>query len=238
VASGRQPAVRGPAGGPITILLVDDHTLVREGLRRLLDAEPDFAVVGESQDGREALSMAAALDPDVIVMDIAMPELNGIEATRQLQNTAPRSRVLILSGHGEIQYVDRLVALGALGFVLKQAPVSELLAGIRATHLGRAFLSAAIRMRVAVTPAEGAPQCEAQSGCARPPTVREAEVLQLVAEGYGNKGIAVRLGISIKTVEKHRSSLMKKLDLHDVASLVRYALSEGIIEGTVQAPPR
>jgi DNA-binding NarL/FixJ family response regulator len=216
----------------ISTLLVDDHTLIRQGVRVLLEAEDDIAVVGEAQDGRQAVAMALRLHPDVVVMDIAMPLLNGIEATRQIIESVPKTRVLVLSAHSDEEYVERITELGAAGYVLKQSSLEDLATAIRAAHAGKVYLSPSITRRrpgrVGAAPNVNGPQ--------RTPgpmrlTSREAEVLQLIAEGKANKQTAAALHISIKTVEKHRTSLMTKLDIHDVAGLTRYAIAIGSIEG-------
>jgi len=213
----------------IRIVLADDHELIRHGVRALLDREPDMLVVGEAADGREAVAKTTALRPDVLVMDIAMPGLNGLEATRQILELSPAPRILILSAHCDEEYVARAMALGVAGYVLKQSSLEDLGAAIRAARAGGRWFSAELSKATAVLGARGG---------ARPPsapkaklTAREAEVLQLVAEGKANKQSAIALGISIKTVEKHRQSLMRKLDIHDVAGLTRYAIAAGIIEG-------
>jgi DNA-binding NarL/FixJ family response regulator len=216
----------------ITTLLVDDHTLIRQGVRVLLEAEDDIAVVGEAQDGRQAVEMAKKLRPDVVVMDIAMPLLNGIEATRQILEAAPTTRVLVLSAHSDEEYVERVTELGAAGYVLKQSSLEDLATAIRTANAGEIYVSPSITRRRpgrvgATSAAHGAPRGPAPLKL----TSREAEVLQLVAEGKANKQTAAALGISIKTVEKHRTSLMTKLDIHDVAGLTRYAIAIGSIEG-------
>jgi DNA-binding NarL/FixJ family response regulator len=228
VSAGRRGAI-APAP-KISILLVDDHTLIRQGVRALLEAEEEMVVVGEAEDGRQAVQMALVLRPDVVVMDIAMPLLNGIEATRQILAALPKTRVLVLSAHSDEEYVDRVTALGAAGYVLKQSSLAELATAIRTARAGRFYVSPRItrstRRRTGGLPGVG--------GGSPMPTrlsTREAEVLQLVAEGKANKQTAALLGISIKTVEKHRNGLMQKLDIHDVAGLVRYAIAVGIIEG-------
>ena len=207
------------------MLLVDDHPLICEGIRGLLGAEADIAVVGAARDGRQAVEMVARLRPDVVVMDIAMPQLNGVEATRQILDVAPRTRVLILSAHSDDEYVDRALQLGVAGYVLKQSTLEDLGTAIRSAHAGKCYLSPAISGRLRRR-AGGTPTA-AQATLSR----REAEVLQLIAEGKANKQTAAELGISIKTVEKHRQSLMRKLDIHDVAGLTRYAIRVGSIEG-------
>ena len=213
-----------------TVLVVDDHAVVRQGIRRLLDHEPDIVVVGEAKDGRQAVAMTRALDPDVVLMDIGMPKMNGIEATRQVREVAPRSRVLILSAHADDHYIEGVTALGAVGFIVKQSSLADLSRAIRETGRGGTFVSPQVRKRLldpvpGPRPGNGAP-------AKRVPRLssREAEVLQLIAEGKANKETAAELGISIKTVEKHRQRVMSKLDIHDVAGLTRYAVTAGIVE--------
>ncbi len=239
----KPPARRGrkPKGGPgprITVLLVDDHALLRQGVRVLLEAEDDLLVVGEASEGRQAVVLAAALRPDVVVMDIAMPQLNGLEAARQILTAAPTTKLLILSAHGDDEYVDRALALGVAGYVLKQSSLEDLATAIRAARAGERWFSAGVARRPA---GRGGGPKEAGGGTAPLPrarlTSREAELLQLVAEGKSNKQVAAALGISIKTVEKHRQSLMSKLDLHDVAGLTRYAIEIGSIEGRGRLDP-
>ena len=213
----------------ITVLLADDHTVVRQGLRALLEAEEDMTVVGEAENGRQAVQMAKRLQPEVVVMDIAMPQLNGLEATRQLTKESPKSRVLILSSYSDDEYVQQLTDAGASGYLVKQTAATDLVAAIREARKGNAFFSPTISKRLLD---------HYRSSLNRPPdqakptrlTPREMEVLQLIAEGYANKQIAGELFISIKTVEKHRQQLMHKLDIHDVASLTRYAIAKGVIE--------
>jgi DNA-binding NarL/FixJ family response regulator len=216
----------------ITVLLAEDHAIVREGLHRLLKTEADIEVVGEAQTGRQTVTMAKKLRPDVIVMDIAMPLLNGLEATRQILKILPATKVLILSAHGDDAYVERALELGAVGFLLKQASSHELPTAIREVKEGRPFFSASIakRLHSQKPPSQKNPLHK----CAANLTSRECEVLQLIAEGQANKEVADELGISIKTVEKHRQNLMVKLAIHDTAGLTRYAISAGIIESSVQ----
>lgn len=223
----RRAADASPA--PIRTLLVDDHTLIRQGVRVLLDSEDDIVVVGEAQDGRQAVELALQLRPDVIVMDIAMPLLNGLEATRQILHQLPKTRVLILSAHSDEEYVERVTDLGAAGYVLKQSSLEDLATAIRTAHAGKVYVSPSIQR---TGRADTAPFARSLPASIRVRlTSREAEVLQLIAEGKANKMTAAALRISIKTVEKHRQSLMTKLAIHDVAGLTRYAIAAGIIEG-------
>src|ERR1041385_8650877 len=219
----------------ITVLLADDHTVVRQGIRALLEAEEDMNVAGEAENGRQAVQMAKRLQPDVVVMDIAMPSLNGLEATRQISRESPKSRVLILSSYSDDEYVQQLTDAGASGYLVKQTAAQDLVTAIREAKRGNAFFSPAIFRRLFE---------HDRSSVGKPPgekkapklTPRELEVLQLIAEGYANKQIAGELFISIKTVEKHRQQLMHKLDIHDVAGLTRYAIAKGIIEASKGVP--
>jgi DNA-binding NarL/FixJ family response regulator len=218
----------------ITVLLAEDHTLVREGIRMMLNLEADLDVVGEAQDGRQALDLALELKPDVVLMDIAMPGLNGLEATRQLLKARPGARIVILTAHCDDAYVRHAAESGAMGFLLKQDSTHDVCRAIREVHKGRIFYSTSILERFTRIN----PQTRDRMGkTATPPsllTSREMEVLQLIAEGKANKETAADLGISIKTVEKHRGHLMKKLDIHDTAGLTRHAIAAGIIESSVQ----
>ena len=219
---------------PITILLAEDHLIVREGLRALLKSEADLEVVGEAANGRQAVELAGKLDPAVVVMDIAMPLLNGLEATRQILKTAPDTRILILSAHSDDAYVEQVIGLGAAGYLIKQTAANVLPRAIREVQKGKQFFSPSIARRLDQRN-EKIPDRE---GLLRQKNIgltsREMEVLQLIAEGKANKETAAELGIGIKTVEKHREHLMAKLDIHDTAGLTRYAISTGIIESSVQ----
>ena len=212
----------------IRILLADDHTILRDGIRALLEDEADMLVVGETEDGRSAVRMAKELHPDVVLMDIAMPLLNGLEATRQIKICCPQVKVLILSMHENEEYIRQVLATGAMGYILKDAAARDLLGAIRAVHQGEAVLSPAITRLVIedyLRWGDLKPQQEPDSL-----SPREREVLQLIAEGYTNKQIAEILTISIKTVQTHRANLMAKLDLHDRGDLIKYAIQKKIIE--------
>ena len=218
----------------ITVLLAEDHTVVREGLRKMLELEDDIEVVGEAQDGRQAITLAKKIHPDVVLMDIAMPLLNGLEATRQLLKIFPATKVLMLSAHSDDAYVANATDAGALGFLLKQTSAHDVCRAIREIHHGKTFFSPAISKRQDRLH----PQPLHRAGTLKTKitqlTSREMEVLQLIAEGKANKETASELGIGIKTVEKHREHLMDKLNIHDTAGLTRYAISAGIIESSVQ----
>jgi DNA-binding NarL/FixJ family response regulator len=218
----------------ISVLLAEDHTVVREGFRKLLDAEDDIEVIGEAQTGRHALAMAKTLCPDVVVMDIAMPLLNGLEATRQLLKANPATKILMLSAHSDDAYVEQATELGARGFLLKQTSSHELSRAIREVHKGNTFFSPSITRRRQELDRKSAARPGLPKAHLVHLTPREMEVLQLIAEGKANKETAAELGISTKTVEKHRENLMSKLNIHDTAGLTRYAIGAGIIESSVQ----
>jgi DNA-binding NarL/FixJ family response regulator len=218
----------------ITVLLAEDHQIVREGLRSLLEHEPDLQVVGEAETGRQAVQLTRKLRPAVVVMDIAMPLLNGIEATRQIRKHFPDIRVLILSAHGDDAYVEQVTALGAAGFLLKHTSSHALATAIREVRKGNNFFSPSVAKRVRD---RSRTSMDREGNFKRKNnrlSSREVEVLQLIAEGKPNKQVASELGVSFKTIDKHRQHLMGKLDIHDVAGLTRYAIAEGIIESNVR----
>ena len=219
---------------PITVLLAEDHQIVREGFRCLLSNEPDIQVVAEAESGRQAVELIKELQPEVVVMDIAMPLLNGLEATRQIRRDFPAIKILILSAHSDDAYIEQVFQLGAAGFLLKQTSSGMLAKAIREVHKGKKFYTPSVSQRLtsrqtATVGREGKPVTKLNHLSSR-----EMEVLQLVAEGKPNKQIADELKISFKTVDKHRQHLMAKLNIHDTASLTRYAISAGIIENSVQ----
>lgn len=218
----------------ITVLLVDDHTVVRQGLRALLKSEEDIEVIGEAENGRQAVTLAKAAPPDVVLMDIAMPLLNGLEATRQILRGAPGTKVLVLTSYGDDECVEQLVQAGACGYLIKQTAANDLIRAIREVQRGNAFFSPSIAKRLRDQSRGAFPR----GASGRKPcdlTSRESEVLQLIAEGFSNKQIAAELSISIKTVEKHRQQVMNKLHIHDIAGLTRYAISKGMVERDVPA---
>src|SRR5213592_836663 len=224
------PQLREVPMPAITVLLADDHMVVRQGLRALLQTERDIEIVGEAETGRQAVRLAKTLKPDVVVMDIALPQLTGLEATRQILKEVPSSRVLILSSYSDDEYVHQLTEAGAAGYLLKQTAASDLIKAVREARKGNAFFSPAISKRLLDHYREAFMKGIPVQRRTEPLTSREAEVLQLIAEGKPNKQIASELSISIKTVEKHRQQVMNKLNIHDVAGLTRYAISKGIIE--------
>jgi len=218
----------------ITVLVADDHMIIREGICSILEAADDIEVVGQAQDGRKAVELAQKLLPAVVVMDISMPRLNGLEAARQILKIAPATRILILSSHSDDAYVEQVMAMGAAGYLIKQKSLLILVAAVREASRGNKFFSPSIAKRL---------RDKDQNLCSREVlpskkitklTSREVEVLALIAAGKANKETAAELGISLIAVEKHMQTLMEKLDLHDIASLTRYAISAGIIENSVQ----
>ena len=211
----------------IKVLLADDHTIVRKGLRALIDADNDIEVVDEAEDGKEAFEKAEKLQPDVVVMDIAMPGLNGIEATRQIKKHLPGTRVLILSMHTSEEYIFQALRAGASGYLIKKAAPRDLVLAIQAAQRGETFLSPAISRTVVEEYIRKAEKTEEDP--LEKLTDREREVLQLIAEGLSNRETAERLHISIKTVETHRTHLMEKLNVQRVADLTRYAIRKGLI---------
>jgi DNA-binding NarL/FixJ family response regulator len=212
-------------------------------------AEGDITIVGEAQSGREAVQMAAQLRPEIVIMDLAMPLLNGAEATRQILKEVPMTRIVVLSSYGDDEHLQAAIAAGAAAYLLKQTAASDLVKAIREVNLGNAYFSPAIAMRLRETSCKlafEAPEAPASLAASLPTelpkpavelTSREMEVLQLIAEGFANKQIAGELGLSVKTVEKHRQAVMKKLDIHDIAGLVRHAVNKGIIEMNMAGVP-
>lgn len=217
-------------GKPITVLVAEDHNIVRQGLCSLLAADARFSVVGDVTNGRDAVHMALATQPDVILMDISMPLMNGYEAGCQILANNPRAKILILSAHTSDEYVEKMIKMGALGYLEKFSPVEVLIGAIIQVASGAPFLSTAMSKRLF----NEQTRPKNRDGVIRADrlhlTKREREVLQLVAESMANKQIAAELVISQKTVEKHRQSVMDKLNIHDTAGLTRYAMATGMIE--------
>ena len=218
----------------ISVLLADDHAIVRQGLSALLNTDGHFAIVGQARTGREAVDMARTLRPDVILMDIAMPVLNGLEATRQILAADPTAKIVILSAHSDDEYIERMSAAGISGFLEKQTSAEILTKAIREVAAGKIFFSPSIAKRLHDDRGKPRDRDGVLKANGTRLTSRESEVLQLVAEGSANKQVAAQLGISIKTVEKHRQQLMDKLNIHDTAGLTRYAIAAGVIESSVQ----
>lgn len=211
---------------PVRVLLADDHTLVRAGLRKLLESIPDFEVVGEAGDGLALLELANKLQPHLVLMDIAMPGLNGLEATARLAKAQPQIRVLILSMHQNEEYVRQALRHGAAAYLLKDAAPVELELALAAVMRGETYLSAAVSKGVMQDYVQ---RLRGQEQPGEQLSPRQREVLQLIAEGHSTKEIARRLDLAVKTVETHRSQLMKQLDIHEVAGLVRYAMRSGLV---------
>jgi DNA-binding NarL/FixJ family response regulator len=232
-----KPTDKSPLQKKIRVLLADDHNVVRQGLRALLNVEGDIDIVGEACNGRQAVQMASKLMPDVVVMDIAMPSMNGLEATRQITSQLPGTKVLVLSSYSNDDYVEELTEGGAAGYLIKQTASNELLKAIRETRRGNAFFSPAIAKHIRDNCRQALTTGKLDKKKTSPLTSRETEVLQLIAEGQPNKQIAFELSISVKTVEKHRQQLMNKLGIHDIAGLTRHAVSKGIIESTTPTGP-
>jgi len=211
---------------PVRVLLADDHTLVRAGLRKLLEATPNYVVVGEAGDGLALLELAQQLQPGLVLMDIAMPGLNGIEATGRLVKSWPNIKVLILSMHLNEEYVRQALRQGAVAYLLKDAAPLELELALSAVMRGETYLSPAVSKGVVHDYVQRLRDDEQPAAALSP---RQREVLQLIAEGHSTKEIARRLELSVKTVDTHRSQLMKQLDIHEVTGLVRYAMRVGLV---------
>ena len=208
------------------IFIADDHRIVRDGLRALIEKETDLALAGMAEDGRQALKMVRKLEPDVVIMDIAMPGLNGIDATRQIVDAVPGAKVIALSMHSEKQLINGMLRAGASGYLLKESAFEELIKAIRIVCRGKKYLSPEVTDIVLSDYLDH----PGENPVSHTPglTLREREVLQLIVEGHSTREIAGRINISVKTVESHRSNIMRKLDLHTVAELTKYAIRHGI----------
>lgn len=213
---------------PIRIVLAEDHIIVRKGIHSLLSQQPDMEVVGEASTGYEAVALAESTQADIILMDINMPELNGLEATRQIRRLQPSVKVLVLTMYSNEEYVLQLLQAGAAGYVVKQSIPAELITAIRAVHEGNTFLSPLIAKGVIDAYLHHAPTAEQGDNYSKL-TDREREVLQLLVEGFGVREIAQKLFISSKTVGVHRANLMEKLEVNNMVDLVKYALRKGVI---------
>jgi two-component system response regulator NreC len=213
----------------IRILIADDHVIVRDGLRQLLNSQSDMEVTGEAEDGREALKKVKALHPDVILLDIAMPRLSGLEVITLIREASTATQVVVLSMHAKETYVQQVLASGALGYVLKASPSTDILEAIRTTHRGEYFLSSRLKAEVIGQYLKTRPAAVAVRGYELL-TEREQQVFRLVAQGHSTAQIADILCVSAKTVEKHRTSLMNKLGVHDRMELLKYAIKIGVVD--------
>ena len=213
----------------IKLLVADDHKIFRQGIKKLLEEESDLQVVGEASDGRDAVKKATELKPDVILMDIAMANLNGLEATRHIKKQLPSAKVIMVTMHKNEEYVLQSFQAGASGFILKEGAVEELVSAIRSINSDKSFLSPSISKTLI-----DAYMRKMETGKTETPfdllTDMEREVLQLIAEGYTNREVAKSLFISVKTVEAHRAHIMQKLNIHDIAKLVKYAIQKGLVD--------
>jgi DNA-binding NarL/FixJ family response regulator len=213
----------------LRLLVADDHKIFRQGIKKLLDEESDLSIVGEAADGREAVQKATELKPDVILMDIAMANLNGLEATKKIKKVLPSARVIMLTMHKNEEYILQSFQAGASGYILKEGAVEELVSAIRSIYQDKSFLSPTISKTLI-----DAYLRKMETGKTETPfdllTDREREVLQLIAEGYTNREVAKALFISVKTVEAHRAHIMQKLNIHDIAKLVKYAIQKGLVD--------
>jgi DNA-binding NarL/FixJ family response regulator len=219
------------------ILIVEDHTLLRVGLRALLSQDPDIEVAGESEDGRDAVRAIGTINPDLVLMDLSMPRTNGIEAIREIKRRYPTVRVLVLTLHKADEYIHESLKAGADGYILKDATHEELRSAIHTVLRGKTYLSPDISGKV-ISGYLGGPGGTRFSSAWDMVTHRERQVLKLVAEGHSNKHIAEYLCLSVKTVEKHRANLMKKLDLHSASSLTAFAIDRGLVSSDASANPK
>lgn len=214
----------------VRLLLVDDHPIIRSGLRMLFQAEPSLTIVGEADSGAAGIAMVEQLHPDVVIMDVAMPGMNGIEATRRIKAVSPETTVLALTMHEDEQYFFEMLNAGASGYIPKRAAPDDLVSAIKVVAKGNVFLYASLARFLIRDMADRA-EAEPQTG-EDVLTAREREVLTLIADGYTNREIADTLVISVKTVERHRENIMAKLDIHNRVELVRYAIKKGMIDAS------
>ncbi len=213
---------------PIRVLLAEDHTIVRDGLRMLLQSAPDFTVVAEAANGREAVARAKETQPDVAILDISMPELSGLEATRLIKAESPQTQVLILTMHESDEYFFRALEAGASGYVLKKAATQDLIAATRAVARGEAFLYPSVAKKLIADYVQRAQSATEQTGYASL-SEREREILLLIAEGSSNQQIAERLSVTTSTVQTHRAHILEKLGLQSTADIIKYAIQHGLI---------
>jgi DNA-binding NarL/FixJ family response regulator len=221
----------------ISVLICDDHSIVRSAMKCLLETADDVQVVGEAENGHSCVKEVRRLRPDVVIMDIAMPLLNGMEAARQISKAVPKTKILVVSSYGDEEHVHQVIKSGAAGYLLKQSAADDLLEAVRETYRGNVFFSPTISRHLARPAGSDLPEGQIKPKVHEALTLREAEILQLIAESYPNKQIADILSLSTKTIEKHRQSLMQKLGIHGIAALTRYAMSCGAIEPAVAGVP-
>lgn len=214
---------------PIKIFLADDHTIVRQGLAKLLEAEPHIKVVGEAQDGREAVNKVPKINPDIVIMDIAMPLLNGIEATRQIKKLSPQTKIIILSMHSHDRYISELISLGASGYLLKDSTGVEIIKAVSAAMKGDVYLSPSISRRV-IDDYLTLKKTSSREDLYAKLSNREREVFQMIAEGHSTKKIADILFVSASTVKTHRANIMEKLQLKNISQLIQFAIRLGIVD--------
>jgi len=220
----------------IRVVLADDHTIVRQGMRKLLEGSLEMEVVGEASDGKEAVEAAQRLMPDVVIMDISMPVLNGLEATRQICKLLPQTKVLILTMHAEKEYIFKILQCGASGYLLKGSSMEELITALQTVQRGDLYLSPPVSKSVIEDYIADAPKGSGARGKSPRLTAREHEILQLITEGHTSKAIASILSLSTKTVETHRAHIMQKLDIHNTAGLIKYAIQKGWVEVSTTPP--
>ncbi len=215
--------------GKIRVLITDDHAIVREGLKQLLDSQPDMETIGEAGDGREALEKVKSLHPDVVLLDLTMPHLGGLEVAHLISEVMPKTQIVVFSMHGKESCVKQVLASGALGYVLKASPSSDILTAVRSAYRGEYFLSSKLKAEVIGKYVKGQTGTPSVSGYDLL-TEREQQIFRLVAQGHSTGRIADVLCISPKTVEKHRTSIMNKLDIHDRFELLKYAIKIGVVD--------
>jgi DNA-binding NarL/FixJ family response regulator len=218
----------GMMGQKVRIVIAEDHTILREGLRSLLSSDPNFEIVGEAEDGREAIRCVEKLKPDLILTDLSMPRMNGMEAIKEIRRISPVTKILVLTVHKTEEYILATFRAGANGYLLKDSTHAELVMAVKKVLSGKQYISPEISAKVIEGYLEGKKTLKSQTSW-ETLTQREREILKLIAEGYKNKEIADDLCISVKTVEKHRANLMEKLNLHNVQALTTYAIEEGLV---------
>ena len=212
----------------VKVVIAEDHTILREGLKALLGSDPDLEVCGEADNGKDAIKLVQRLNPDIVLMDLSMPRIHGLEAIREIRKTNPTTKILVLTVHDDEEYISATLRSGASGYVLKNDSYNELLSSIKTVLRGKPYLSPAISQTIIQGYLDGKKSDDVRTGY-ETLTARERETLKLIAEGVRNKDIAEFMGISSKTAEKHRSNLMKKLDLHSVSAITAFAAKKGLI---------